>query len=250
MRYFLKLAYNGTRYHGWQYQPNAISVQEKINDALQKILKAPINIMGAGRTDTGVHASEMFAHFDFDEEIEEDRILYKLNSYLPDDIVLHRIIPVHDKGHARFDAISRSYEYHIIIGRNPFELETTWQYYQNKLDVDAMNQAAKLLLAYTNFKCFSKSKTEVKTYNCKITEAVWELEGQRLVFHISADRFLRNMVRAIVGTLVEVGIGKRTVDDIHRVIASENRSEAGLSVPAKGLFLTKIIYPEELGVNG
>ncbi len=250
MRYFLKLAYNGTHYHGWQYQPNAISVQEKLNDALQKILKAPISIMGAGRTDAGVHASEMYAHFDFDDAIDEALILYKLNSYLPDDIVLYRIILVHDKAHARFDAISRSYEYHIVTGRDPFSLETTWQYFQNEIDVEAMNQAAEILLDYTNFKCFSKSKTDVKTYDCKITNAVWKKEGNRLIFHISADRFLRNMVRAIVGTLIEVGIGKRAVDDIHRVLASENRSEAGLSVPAKGLFLTEIIYPEQLGVNG
>lgn len=245
MRYFIELSYKGTDYHGWQYQPNAISVQEKLNDGLSKILKESISIMGAGRTDAGVHALQMFAHFDIDTEFDFAQTLFKLNSYLPDDIVVSRFIKVQDKAHTRFDATSRSYEYRIVLGRNPFLLDTTWQFFHRTLDVSKMNEAAKLLLNYIDFKCFSKSKTDVNTYNCKVTEAYWELNDSMLVFHISADRFLRNMVRAIVGTLVDVGLGKTSIREFTEIIESRDRTKAGLSVPAKGLFLTKIIYPKE-----
>ena len=249
MRYFLELSYNGTRYHGWQYQPNAISVQQKINEGLRKLLKAEINIMGAGRTDAGVHAEEMFAHFDVDDEFEIETILFKLNSFLPDDIVIKNIVKVESKAHARFDAIKRSYEYRIFIGRNPFLLETTWQFYHRTLDVEKMNEAAKLLLEYTDFKCFSKSKTDVNTFDCDVVEAYWQLNNNVLTFYITADRFLRNMVRAIVGTLVDVGLGKKSVQDFRQIIESRNRSEAGFSVPAKGLFLTRVEYPENMLIN-
>ena len=249
MRYFLELSYNGTRYQGWQYQPNAISVQQKINEGLRKLLKAEINIMGAGRTDAGVHAEEMFAHFDVDDEFEIETILFKLNSFLPDDIVIKNIVKVESKAHARFDAIKRSYEYRIFIGRNPFLLETTWQFYHRTLDVEKMNEAAKLLLEYTDFKCFSKSKTDVNTFDCDVVEAYWQLNNNVLTFYITADRFLRNMVRAIVGTLVDVGLGKKSVQDFRQIIESRNRSEAGFSVPAKGLFLTRVEYPENMLIN-
>ncbi len=248
MRYFLELSYNGTNYHGWQIQPNAISVQEKINEGLSKLLKFPINVMGAGRTDAGVHALQMYAHFDIETEVETVVILDKLNSFLPDDIVIHSIFRVDDKAHTRFNAISRSYEYRIYLGRNPFLLETTWQLYRYKLDIDKMNETAKLLLNYTDFKCFSK-RTDVKTYNCDITLAKWELKDNMLVFHITADRFLRNMVRAIVGTLISIGHGKITIKDFIKIIESRNRSEAGISVPAKGLFLTRIEYPQSILKN-
>ncbi|MCK5814335.1 MAG: tRNA pseudouridine(38-40) synthase TruA, partial [Flavobacteriaceae bacterium] len=194
MRYFLELSYKGTNYHGWQYQPNAISVQEKINEGLSKLLRVKINIMGAGRTDAGVHATQMYAHFDVENEFNIDEILFKLNSFLPDDIVIKQFLKVKDKAHTRFDALSRSYEYRIVIGRNPFELETSWQFYHRTLNIDLMNEAANELLNYKDFKCFSKSKTDVKTYNCKITVAQWTLENRMLIFHITADRFLRNMV--------------------------------------------------------
>ena len=243
MRYFLELSYKGTNYHGWQYQPNAISIQEKINDGLTKLLKVKINVMGAGRTDAGVHASQMFAHFDVDTEFDKESILFKLNSFLPDDIVVHRFVKVDDKAHTRFDAVSRTYEYRIFIGRNPFMLDMTWQFYHQTLDIDKMNEAATLLLNYQDFKCFSKSKVDVKTYNCDISEAYWELTDSMLVFHISANRFLRNMVRAIVGTLVNIGLHKSTIDDFKKIIESRDRSQAGFSVPAKGLFLTRIEYP-------
>lgn len=241
LRYFIELSYKGTKYHGWQIQPDANSVQEEINKAISKILQESIDVVGAGRTDAGVHAHQMFAHFDTRHELSYEMI-YKFNSVLPNDIVIHSLFVVAKDAHARFDASSRSYEYHIWLGRNPFLLETTWQLYQQNMDVETMNEAANLLLEYTDFECFSKVKTDVKTFNCKVTEAVWKKDGSNLVFHISANRFLRNMVRAVVGTLLEVGQGKKTVEDFRKVIESKKRSEAGLSVPAQGLFLTKVRY--------
>lgn len=244
MRYFIKLSYKGTRYHGWQIQPDANSVQEELNQAISKILQEDIQVVGAGRTDTGVHAQEMFAHFDSKKKLD-DQYVYKFNAILPNDIVVHSLIQVSEDAHARFDAVSRSYEYHIWQGRNPFLLETTWQLYQQRLDVEKMNEAAKVLLEYTDFECFSKVKTDVKTFNCTITHAEWKQEGKKLTFYITANRFLRNMVRAIVGTLIEVGQGKKSVADFRTVIESKKRSKAGLSVPAQGLFLTEVTYKKK-----
>ncbi len=241
MRYFIKLAYNGTNYHGWQVQPNASSVQETLNNALSVILNSEINIMGAGRTDTGVHAKEMFAHFDYDPTLEVDSTLHKLNSYLPKDIAIYDIIPVHEDAHARFDAKKRTYQYHISSVKNVFSQEESWYYHQN-LDVELMNQATKILLNHTDFQCFSKVNTDVNTFNCTIYEAYWKQENNQLIFTISADRFLRNMVRAIVGTLVNIGLHKITLSDFNSIIENKNRNEAGFSVPAQGLFLTKIEY--------
>ena len=241
MRYFIKLAYNGTNYHGWQVQPNASSVQETLNKALSVILNEEINIMGAGRTDTGVHAKEMFAHFDYTPTFEIDSVLHKLNSYLPKDIVIYDIIPVHEDAHARFDAKKRTYNYYITSVKDVFSQEESWYYHQN-LDVELMNQAAKILLNHTDFQCFSKVNTDVNTFNCIISEAYWTQVNNQLIFTISADRFLRNMVRAIVGTLVNVGLHKITLSDFNSIIENKNRNEAGFSVPAQGLFLTKIEY--------
>ena len=241
MRYFIKLAYNGTNYHGWQVQPNASSVQETLNKALSVILNEEINIMGAGRTDTGVHAKEMFAHFDYTPTFEIDSVLHKLNSYLPKDIVIYEIIPVHEDAHARFDAKKRTYNYYITSVKDVFSQEESWYYHQN-LDVELMNQAAKILLNHTDFQCFSKVNTDVNTFNCIISEAYWTQVNNQLIFTISADRFLRNMVRAIVGTLVNVGLHKITLSDFNSIIENKNRNEAGFSVPAQGLFLTKIEY--------
>ena len=243
MRYFLELAYFGKAYHGWQNQPNAISVQEEIEKALSVVFQHKIDIVGAGRTDAGVHAKQIFAHFDVDEELQKEAFQFKLNSLLPADIALKGVFKVKADAHARFDALSRSYEYHIVQQKDPF-LEDRSYFLKNKLDVEKMNQAAEILKDYTNFKCFSKSKTDVKTYNCKISEAVWKTENEVLVFHISADRFLRNMVRAIVGTLLEIGFGKQAVESMHDIIKSKDRSRAGTSVPAKGLYLTRVTYPE------
>jgi tRNA pseudouridine38-40 synthase len=241
LRYFIELSYNGKNYHGWQIQPDAISVQEKLNNAISTILQEKIQVVGAGRTDTGVHASQMFAHFDIEKELKGD-IIFKLNSILPNDIAVYKVFLVDAEKHVRFDAISRSYEYKIWLGRNPFLLDFSWQIHSQKPDVHLMNEAAKLLLEYTDFQTFSKVKTDVYTFNCDVTEAFWEINGNELVFHISANRFLRNMVRAIVGTLVDVGLGKISTDGFRDIIESKNRGNAGLSVPAKGLFLTKIKY--------
>lgn len=242
MKYFIKLAYKGTDFHGWQSQPNADSVQERIEKALEILLRKPTEIVGCGRTDTGVHAKMYFAHFETETALLAIDFSYKLNALLPKTITIYDVFKVSDHAHARFDAISRSYEYHIALENNPFELETTWQLNQRTFDVNLMNEAAQKLLLHTDFKAFSKSKTDVKNYFCTISEAYWSLDQNRLVFHITANRFLRNMVRAIVGTLLKVGEGKLSVSEFEKVIESQNRSEAGLSVPAKGLFLSQIIY--------
>ena len=241
MRYFIELSYNGKNYHGWQIQPDAISVQEKINNALSTVYQKDIQIVGAGRTDTGVHASQMFAHFDIDKLVD-DNLEFKLNSILPNDIFIKAIFLVDDEKHARFDALSRSYEYKIWLGRNPFLLDFSWQIHSQKPNVTLMNEAAKLLLDHEDFESFSKVKTNVHTFNCNVTEAFWVQKDNQLTFHISANRFLRNMVRAIVGTLLDVGLEKISISDFKKIIESKNRSNAGLSVPAKGLFLTQIKY--------
>lgn len=242
LRYFIKLAYNGTPYHGWQYQPNATSVQETLNKAFSILLNADISLMGAGRTDTGVHAHEMYAHFDFETPIDIPKLVHKLNSYLPKDIVIYDIILVSDEAHCRFDATKRTYEYHINTFKDPFLQEQSW-YFNQPLNVDLMNKAAKLLFNHTDFQCFSKVNTDVNTFDCTIFEAYWKQEGDKLIFTISANRFLRNMVRSIVGTLVNIGLHKITLEDFNAIIESKSRDNAGFSVPAHGLFLTKIEYP-------
>lgn len=242
MRYFIEFAYNGKNYCGWQSQPHSPSVQETLSKALSILLREQIEMVGAGRTDTGVHAKQMYAHFDYELVIDSDVITQKLNSFLPKDIVVYRFIPLHDAAHARFDATSRTYEYHIHTYKDAFDNEASW-YHFHKLDIDTMNQAAKLMFGYTDFKCFSKTHTDVRTFNCDIKEAHWQQHGTKLVFTVSADRFLRNMVRAIVGTLVNVGLGKLSIDDFRKIIESRDRNQAGFSVPAHGLYLTKVIYP-------
>ncbi len=243
MRYFIELAYFGKMYHGWQNQPDAASVQGKVETALGKLFQKTIEITGAGRTDAGVHAKQIFAHFDIQEKINTKQLQYKLNSMLPKDIAIYDIFEVKPQVHARFDALSRSYEYLIINKKDPFLMDRAY-FIKKSLDVDKMNEAAEILKTYTNFKCFSKSRTDVKTYNCKIEQARWELDGDVLKFSITADRFLRNMVRAIVGSLIEIGLGKTSVDNLHEIIKSEDRSKAGTSVPAKALYLTKVTYPK------
>lgn len=242
MRYFIHLAYNGTRFHGWQIQPNATSVQENLNKAFSVLLQTEINLMGAGRTDTGVHAREMYAHFDSDNSFDITTLVHKLNSFLPKDIVIYDIIPVHDDAHSRFDATKRTYEYHIHQFKNPFIDELSW-YFHQPLDIDLMNQASQLLFNYTDFECFSKVNTDVNTFDCTIFEAYWKRgKNDQLIFTISANRFLRNMVRSIVGTLINVGLHKITLDDFTKIIESKSREKAGFSVPAHGLYLTKIEY--------
>lgn len=252
MRYFIKLAYNGTAYHGWQIQPNAASVQETLNKAFSVLLNSEINLMGAGRTDTGVHAREMYAHFDFENPFDIPKLVHKLNSYLPKDIVIYQIFPVDSEAHTRFDATKRTYEYHIHLFKDAFLQEQSW-YFTQDLDVDLMNEAAKLLFNHTDFQSFSKVNTDVNTFDCTIFEAYWtrggteqsgaQKDGNKLIFTISANRFLRNMVRSIVGTLVNIGLHKITLADFNAIIESKSRNKAGFSVPAHGLYLTKIEYP-------
>jgi tRNA pseudouridine38-40 synthase len=252
MRYFLEFAYKGTNYHGWQYQPNATSVQETLNKAISTILKKEIDLVGAGRTDSGVHASQMFAHFDCDLEFEIPHLIHKLNSFLPKDIALLNVHKVPPEAHARFDAKKRTYEYHIHTKKDAFESNNSW-YYQNDLNIEKMNEACKILFNYIDFKCFSKVHTDVNTFNCTIFEAHWtrgkaeqgtnKQNNDKLVFTISADRFLRNMVRAIVGTMVNIGLEKVSLPDFIQIIESKDRTKAGFSVPAHGLYLTKVEYP-------
>ena len=242
MRYFIEFSYQGTHYHGWQMQPDAISVQEVLSKALHLLLREPVEIVGAGRTDAGVHALQMFAHFDTDQAFDNHQLVKKMNSFLPNDISVHRIRGVSAEAHARFDATARTYEYRIHQQKNPFLSEFSWYYFRD-LDVDAMNEAAQIILMYEDFECFSKTHTDVFTFNCTITEAYWRQEKDQLIFTVSANRFLRNMVRAIVGTLINVGIGKLKAEDMHQIIKSKNRGQAGFSVPAHGLFLTKVRYP-------
>jgi tRNA pseudouridine38-40 synthase len=241
LRYFIELSYNGKKYHGWQIQPDAVSVQEKLNNAVSTVLQEQIEVVGAGRTDTGVHASQMFAHFNVENLVSGD-VVHKLNSILPNDITVYNVFSVAEEKHARFDALTRSYEYRIWLGRNPFLLDFSWQIHSQKLNLFKMNEAAKVLLEYEDFQTFSKVKTEVYTFNCDVKAAFWKQEGNLLTFHISANRFLRNMVRAIVGTLVDVGLEKISIHEFRQIIESKNRGNAGVSVPAKGLFLTQIKY--------
>ena len=245
MRFFIELSYNGKAYHGWQNQSNAISVQEVLENALSTLLKEKISIVGAGRTDTGVHAIQMFAHFNTTKAFSIEKLIYNLNSFLPNDIAVQDIFKVNDDAHARFDAISRAYKYRISSSKNVFSFNNTYSF-KKDLDVKKMNEAAKILFEYSNFKCFSRSNTDVKTFNCNILEAKWVFENDELVFIIKSDRFLRNMVRAIVGTMINIGIGKINAEDLHDIIKSKNRSQAGASVPGHALYLTKIEYPKNI----
>jgi tRNA pseudouridine38-40 synthase len=243
-RFFLEFSYAGTAYHGWQRQPNALSVQEVMEEALALLLKQQTPLTAAGRTDTGVHAKQMFAHFDADTT-DLEQLIFRLNQFLPNDIAVIRIREVKPRAHARFDALSRTYEYHLNNFKSPFVQDMSYGLYQ-PLDVEQMNKAASILLEYEDFECFSKAHTDVKTFLCTISKAVWEKSETGLVFTITANRFLRNMVRAIVGTLIEIGLGKKNIQEMHTVIESKNRSLAGYSVPAEGLFLTHIEYPNSI----
>ena len=243
MRYFLELSYNGQAYHGWQNQPNAVSVQEVVENALSKLLNTEIKIVGAGRTDAGVHAKQMFAHFDSDIKIENNDLKYKLNAFLPKDIAVYNIFQVQKDAHARFDALSRTYLYRVALEKDAFNFDSAY-FMKKPLNLELMNQAANVLLGHKDFQCFSKTNTDVKTYYCDVKIAKWEQIENELHFIITADRFLRNMVRAIVGTLIDVGLGKISIDNLKAILASKDRGQAGYSVPAHGLYLTRIDYPE------
>ncbi|MBL4653933.1 MAG: tRNA pseudouridine(38-40) synthase TruA [Flavobacteriales bacterium] len=242
-RYFVKLAYDGTPFHGWQIQPNANTVQQEIQKALSTILGTKTEVVGCGRTDTGVHASAYFLHFDSDNDFEEDKLISQLNGLLPVEIGICEVYKVTQGSHARFDATLRSYEYRIVRVKSPFEVKRAYQF-RLLLDVNAMNLAAKYLLNITDFASFCKLGSDAKTTICKVTQAQWEQKNELLIFKISADRFLRNMVRAIVGTLMDVGLGKISFEAFKSIIETGNRSDAGTSVPAHGLYLTHVEYPK------
>lgn len=242
MRFFITLSFDGTNYHGWQIQPNSDSVQQRLQEALSTLLRQPVEVVGAGRTDTGVHARMMVAHFDWEELIDGKQLAYKLNKFLPQDIAVQEVRLVDEEKHARFSATSRTYHYFIHMRKDPFLQAYSWQV-PFKLDFEKMNEAAKVLLEYKDFTSFSKVNTDTKTNLCDVKEAFWEeIAPDRWRFTITANRFLRNMVRAIVGTLVEVGRGRLRLEDVRRIIEAKDRCSAGESVPAKGLFLVDIKY--------
>lgn len=275
MRYFIYLSYDGARYHGWQRQPNGISVQEVLEHALSTLLRQPIEVVGAGRTDAGVNATMMVAHFDDAVLPQSGELEGALSHFLPPDIAVQRIVPVKPEAHARFSATSRTYHYYITREKSPFLRHYTWHFHQ-PLDLDLMNEACQRLFDYTDFTSFSKLHTDVKTNNCRIMEAKWRptpfplpregrlmcqpdgvttplpwegLGGGSVCFTITADRFLRNMVRAIVGTMVDVGRGRLTIDEFCKIIEQKDRCAAGQSVPGNALFLANITYPEDIFLN-
>ncbi|MFK7774506.1 MAG: tRNA pseudouridine(38-40) synthase TruA [Saprospiraceae bacterium] len=251
MRYFAELSYKGTNYNGWQRQPNAPSVQQTIEAAFSLILRTPTEVMGCGRTDTGVHASQFYLHFDLEiipKGFERDfkkTFLNRVNKYLPTDIAIHRFFEVEENAHVRFDAISRAYEYHLIFEKNAFLAETAFRFPQGKkLDFEKMQAAAKLLLDYEEFFTFCKTKSDAKTMLCdmKRSEWVWEKEGKHLVFHIAANRFLRGMVRLVVGMCLNVGLGKLSIEEVKAALDNQERLKKSYSVPPNGLFLTEVKY--------
>ena len=246
MRYFIDLEFDGSAYSGWQIQPHSPSVQQVLEEALALFLRQKVDVTGAGRTDAGVHAAQMLAHFDIDEPQDCAWMENKLNGILPPDIAVHRIIPVKPDAHARFDAVARTYKYYVNLDKSAFYREYSW-YLVNEPDFELMNRAAELLLETVDFTSFSKLHTDTKTNDCHVREARWEkLPDGRWVFTITADRFLRNMVRAIVGTLMDVGRHKLSVEEFRSVILKKDRCSAGDSAPAQGLFLYKIEYPDDI----
>lgn len=249
-RYFIELCYDGTAYHGWQIQPSDISVQEVLTKALSTLLQAETPIVGAGRTDTGVHARFMAAHFEVEQPVDCKQLAYKLNRILPNDIAVYRVCRVKEDAHARFSALSRTYHYYIHQSKSPFDRQYSWRLVERPLDYEKMNQAAKVLFEYRDFTSFSKLHTDVKTNNCKIMQAEWkQLDETHWMFVIQADRFLRNMVRAVVGTLIEVGRGKLTIEGFRKIIEQKDRCSAGMSVPAHALFLQNVEYPQDIYIE-
>lgn len=246
-RYFIELSFRGTSYHGWQAQPNALSVQSEVERTLNTLLHGPVKITGAGRTDTGVHARKYTAHFDTNHDLPSHRadFIYKTNAILPQDIAVKDVYPVNADAHARYSALSRTYKYFISRVKDPFHLDDSW-FNPVALDLNLLNQAAAEIMKFHDFKSFAKVDSDVKSHECTIFDASWTLEDERYIFTITANRFLRNMVRAIVGTLIDIGRGKTTVDHLHRIVEGRDRCLAGFSVPAKGLILYDIVYPEQI----
>jgi tRNA pseudouridine38-40 synthase len=248
LKYFLDIAYNGSNYHGWQVQQNAHTVQQELNNALQKLFQRNIETLGSGRTDTGVHAIQQFVQMELDKELSEDHI-FKLNCILPNDILIKNFFKVRDDASARFDATSRTYHYKICPVKDPFHRGLAYLFYK-ELDIEKMNKAAKILFRYKDFQAFSKVNTSVDHFLCDIIKAEWKWKKDLLVFEIEANRFLRGMVRSIVGTLIEVGLGRMSLAEFEKIIQGKNRKNAGRAVPAEGLYLVKIKYPKRIFVRG
>lgn len=245
MRYFFEISYNGTNYHGWQNQKNAIGVQQVVEDALSKLFREEISIVGSGRTDTGVHCVQQFFHADMEKEVKPADLVHRLNAFLPKDIAIRNIYPVKEDAHARYDAIERSYQYKITRVKDPL-LVGYAHYFFRDLDISTMEKAAALLIGEHDFECFSKVKTDVNHFICDIKQATWNQKGDVLVFTITANRFLRGMVRAIVGTMLDVGNGKLTVKQFQEILKSKDRKKAGMNAPPEGLYLTHVKYPKSI----
>ena len=249
LRYFIELSYNGSGYHGWQSQPNAITIQQTIENSLQLMLKnKKLKVVGAGRTDTGVHALQMYAHFDFDQNFDPENLIFKLNSFLDKNIVINNILKVHNESHARFDAYLREYKYFLTSKKDVYNSHTKY-YFTKKLDFNEISKAIEIIKKNTNFKSFCRSKTDVTNYECSINNFEFEVINSEVIFTISANRFLRNMVRAIIGTILDVGLYKTSLEELKEIIDKSDRIHAGPSVPAHGLFLTKVEYPENIFLN-
>ena len=251
-RYFIHLAYSGTNYCGWQTQPGLSTVQQTLEGALTMLLRQPVAVVGCGRTDSGVHASDFYAHFDAETKegggVDCRQLMFKLNSFLPADIAIYDIFSVADNAHARFDATARTYQYHVSDRRLPFR-----QGYYSRIyfqpDIDLMNKAAEMLMEYDDFTSFAKLHTQVKTNICHLSYARWEVVGDEWVFTIRSNRFLRNMVRSVTGTLLDVGRGKLSLEGLRAIVEQKDRCAAGVSMPAQGLFLTRVEYPDEVLKN-
>jgi tRNA pseudouridine38-40 synthase len=245
MRFFFEIAYTGTHYHGWQNQANAVGIQEVVENALRKLLREKTAIVGSGRTDTGVHCVQQFFHADIEKEVDPDELIQRLNSFLPPDIAIKGIRMVKQDAHARYDARARTYEYRLTRVKDPFLTGAAFYFFRD-LDVPTMNRAAALLLSEHDFQCFSKVKTDVNHFICKVKKVRWNQKGELLVFTITANRFLRGMVRAIVGTLLDVGTGKISLREFQEIIDAKDRKKAGMNVPADGLYLISVKYPKKL----
>lgn len=243
----MNISYKGTNFNGWQIQPNGVTVQEELEKALATILKSKTPLSGSGRTDTGVHATQQIAHFDADQ-LDEEKLVFRLNSFLNEDISVNEIKQVKEDVSARFEATSRTYHYHINQSKNPFTKGLSY-YFRPELNIEEISRACEIIKDWQNFECFSKVHTEVNNFNCEIFEARWEGSGNNHLFVISANRFLRGMVRAIVGTLVDIGLGKTSLMDLKQILESNDRSKAGRAVPAEGLYLQEVIYPKDIYIN-
>lgn len=248
MRYFFEIGYNGSHYHGWQNQKNAIGVQQVVEDALTKLLREEIAIVGSGRTDTGVHCVQQYFHADIKKTFDPTDLVHKLNSFLPKDIAIRNIFPVKENAHARYDAIERTYQYKITRVKDPLMVGYAYYYFRD-LDLPTMQLASSLLVGEHDFECFSKVKTDVNHFICNIKQASWNQKEDLLIFTITANRFLRGMVRAIVGTLVDVGNKKITVDDFKKILISKDRKKAGMNAPPEGLYLTQVKYPKSIFIK-